>query len=84
MKRLLIFILVFGCAGLAAGYYIFGKVLGSYIPLSQLINVSSGAEGFLKSAVNSAVGIDAIRTKIVLTGVIGALTGLVAWFVTKK
>ena len=84
MKRLLIFILVFGCAGLAAGFFIFGKVLGSYVPLSQLVNLSSGAEGFVKSAVNSAIGIDAIRTKIILTGIIGSLTGLAAWFVTKK
>ena len=84
MKKLIIFILVFGGAGLAAGYYIFGKVLGSYVPLSQLVNLSSGAEGFVKSAVNSAIGIDAIRTKIILTGIIGSLTGLAAWFVTKK
>jgi hypothetical protein len=84
MKKVLMFGILLGAAGLCVGYLLFAEVMGSYIPLSQLFNFSSGAEGMFKSAVNAVTGIDAIRMKILVSGGIGFFAGIGAGAVLRK
>lgn len=84
MKKVLMFGILLGAAGLCVGYLLFAKVLGSYISPEQLFNFSSGAEGMIKSAFDQVKGIDAIRMKILVSGGIGFFAGIGAGAVLRK
>ena len=62
-----------GVLGLIVGYLIYGKIAGDYVSLSTIFSPSGN---ILESAAQSISGIDAIRTKILISGGVGALIGL--------
>jgi hypothetical protein len=73
MKRLSGILIVGAIAGLVAGYLIFGKMMGSYVSLSDLLPVSEG--GFLGDVgrfAQNLTGISEIRRNILLSGAAGA------------
>ena len=47
MKKVLLFILIFGIIGLIAGYLFFGKIAGDYVSLKTIFSSSGGALGNL-------------------------------------
>ncbi|MEK7811847.1 MAG: hypothetical protein AAB278_08555 [Pseudomonadota bacterium] len=63
--------------GLIIGYLVFGKLAGDYVSISRLLGANSS---LLDSAFNSIAGIDAIRNKILLSGVAGAVLGFLIAF----
>jgi hypothetical protein len=63
-------IAVFGIAGLVLGYAIFGKIGGEYVDLNVIFSADNN---FLQKAVRSVAGVDAVRSKILWCGAIGAL-----------
>ncbi len=71
MKRFIISLIIGAVAGLAAGYFIFGKsgVTGSYVPIDQLLSDSKNA---LVSLSRAVTGLDHIRNEILLSGLLGA------------
>lgn len=66
--------IVLGLAGLVVGYFLYGKIVGEYVGIETLISPQRNA---LESAVQTVVGIDAMRTKILWSGGAGAVIGLV-------
>jgi hypothetical protein len=64
--------LMTGLAGLIVGYVMFGRVGGEYVSISTL--VSTGGNVF-ERVVHEIAGIDAMRTRILSCGGIGALLG---------
>ncbi len=64
----------FGLLGLVVGYLIYGKIAGDYVSLSTLFATSNNV---LESAVQSLAGIDAMRSKILMCGAVGAVIGVV-------
>lgn len=64
--------LLFGLAGLIAGYFLFARVGNSYIDLSTLI---LPGEGLLKQLGNAIRGVEEIRRKILISGGAGLLAG---------
>jgi uncharacterized membrane protein YeaQ/YmgE (transglycosylase-associated protein family) len=71
MKRFILSLIIGALAGLAAGYFMFGKsgVTGSYVPLDQLFSESKNA---LVSLSRAVTGLDHIRNEILLSGLLGA------------
>jgi hypothetical protein len=80
MKNFSIPILVLTIAGLVIGYLIFGKIAGEYLSLNAIFGGSSGA---LESFGRKVAGLDSIRQNILLSGLGGAIVGLVYHFVKK-
>ena len=66
-----------GVVGLIVGYLVYGKIAGEYVSLGTLL---SPGGNLLESAAQSLAGIDAIRTKILTCGGVGAVIGLIARF----
>lgn len=73
-----------GIIGLTAGYFVFGKFGGELIPIKQFFSASSGIEGLFNKLGNSLIGIEEIRNKILISGGVGALLGLILPFLGKK
>jgi hypothetical protein len=67
--------------GLIVGYAIFGKWGGEYVSLKTLFTF--GSNGF-ERAWQSVTGIEDIRNRILLSGVAGAVIGLVLGIKLKK
>jgi len=65
---------ILGIVGLAAGYFLFGKVGNSYIDLQTLVVPS---DAFFKQLGNTIRGVEEIRRKILITGGAGAVIGVV-------
>jgi hypothetical protein len=72
MSKRLVWILVCGALGLVIGYFLFGKVAGSYVSPGSLI---LPAEGGLARLGRVLTGVDEIRRKVLITGGIGAAIG---------
>lgn len=70
-------LIVLSVLGLIIGYFIFGKLAGDYVSVSRLLGANNS---LLDDAFNSIAGIDAIRNKILLSGVAGAVLGLLLAF----
>lgn len=79
--RTILSTLVFAVLGLVIGYWFFGKFVGGHVSLSTLFNFDGNA---LQSAFQSISGIEAMRNKILLCGVAGAVAGLLVSFKLKK
>jgi hypothetical protein len=72
MKNMLSFAIVLGLVGIGVGYFVFGKILGNYVDIRQLVLPDRNA---LETWGKSLVGIDAMRTNILLCGAGGAIGG---------
>lgn len=71
MKRTVL-ALILGAAGLAAGYAFFGQVGNRYLDISAILGLE---KGLVNDLMGSMVGIGAIRTKILVSGAVGAMAG---------
>ena len=74
-------IAAFAVLGLLVGYAIFGKWAGDYVSLKTLF--SFGGNGF-ERAWQSVTGIEEMRKQIMLSGVAGAVVGVLLTFRLKK
>jgi hypothetical protein len=74
-------IAAFTVLGLIVGYAYFGKWAGDYVSLKTLF--SFGGNG-LQSAFRSISGIEEMRNNILLSGVAGAVVGVLLTFKLKK
>jgi hypothetical protein len=74
-------VVLFGVLGLVAGYLIFGRVAGSYVPLQSLI---MPAEGGLARFGQALRGIPEIRRNILVTGAAGAVVGAIYATVVRR
>jgi hypothetical protein len=70
----IIIILIYGIAGLAVGYAIFGKVGGEYVDLSVIFSTN---KNFLQRAAHSLAGIDDMSSKILWCGASGLFLGVI-------
>jgi hypothetical protein len=77
MKKPVSLVLLLGAAGLVAGYFLFGKTLGGYVPVMDLV---SPPKDVLGRVANWAKQVDQIRQNILISGGVGAVLGLVASF----
>ncbi len=70
----LVVTLVMGVIGLIVGYLIFGRLAGDYIsPLA----IFGSAEGLLERVSYSLRDIESIRQRIIISGIIGSVIGLI-------
>lgn len=81
MKKLIIYLLVFGVIGFVVGYFLFGKIAGEYVSLGSLLDFSSG--GLAKFG-RKISGIEAIRKDILISGAVGAIIGVIFNIFKKK
>jgi len=81
MSRFLGPVVVLGIVGLVVGYFLFGKVAGSYIDIKSLIMPTDSILGQLGNAVR---GVEGIRRNILISGGAGAVVGLVVAFVRRS
>lgn len=73
MKKTIVLILVFGILGLAAGYFIFGKIGDDYVSLKTIFGSTNKVGSFLKDV----SGIAKMKQNILISGGVGALIGLI-------
>jgi len=81
MKNKAVVILLGAFVGLVFGYFIFGKVLGSYVNISALFDFSGGNLGRFGRSIG---GIKAIQQKVLLTALGGAILGFLYSLLKKK
>ena len=81
MYRNILSVSAFAVLGLIIGYAIFGKLLGDYVSLKTLF--SFGGNAFHR-VFQSVSGIEDIRNRILLSGVAGAVAGLLFTFKLKR
>ena len=74
-------IAAFAVLGLLVGYVFFGKWAGDYVSLKTLFSFGGNS---IQSAFRSISGIEEMRDKILVCGVIGALVGLLFPFKLNK
>ena len=79
--KTLLSITVFAAIGLIVGYGYFGQFAGGHVSLSTLFGLGNNA---FQNAFQSISGIEAMRNKILLCGVAGAVAGLLVSFKLKK
>jgi len=80
MKNIISSALVLGIIGLAAGYFLFAKVGGSYVDLQVLL---VPGDTLLQKLGNAVRGVEEIRRKILITGAAGAVVGVVIGLVRR-
>lgn len=73
MKKTIILILVIGILGFVLGYLIFGKIGSDYVSIKTIFGSTTKVGAF----VNEVTGIAKIKQNILISGVIGALLGLI-------
>jgi len=73
--------LVFGVLGLVAGYLIFGRVGGSFVPVTDLVQMPSSTFEEFGQAVR---GIGEIRRNILISGAVGLGIGVLYGGVRKR
>jgi predicted membrane-bound spermidine synthase len=71
----------FAVLGLLVGYVFFGKWAGDYVSVKTLFSFGGNS---IQSAFRSISGIEEMRNKILICGVIGALVGLLIPFKLNK
>ncbi len=74
MRRILSNAIILGIVGIVVGYFLFGKVGGSYIGLKTLLMPS---DSLLSKVGNTLRGVESIRQNILLSGGAGAVIGAV-------
>jgi ABC-type Co2+ transport system permease subunit len=80
-KKNLLSIAAFAVLGLIVGYAYFGKWAGDYVSLKTLFSFGGNA---FQNAFRSASGIEEMRNNILLSGVVGAVVGVLLTFKLKK
>lgn len=73
--------LILGILGLIVGYGIFGQINGNYVELGTLFG---GNGGVVDSVVSKVAGFDTMRSRILISGLAGAVLGLVIVSLTGK
>ncbi|MFP4492047.1 MAG: hypothetical protein ACLFNZ_11270 [Spirochaetaceae bacterium] len=73
--------IIFGVIGLIAGYFLFGKVAGSYIEIQALIMPSDSILGQIGNTIR---GVEEVRRKVLVSGVTGAVIGVGAGFLRRR
>lgn len=81
MHKILTNAIFLGILGLVAGYFLFGKVGGSYIGLKALI---VPGDSLLSQVGNKLRGVETIRQNILLAGGAGAVIGAVLGIVRSR
>ena len=81
MKKILIYVILLGIIGLILGYLFFGKIGGDYVSVKAIFGASGNA---LESLGIKVSGLAKIKQKILISGGVGALAGLVLAIVRKK
>lgn len=81
MKRLVILIVLFGILGLIAGYLLFGKMAGEYISLKTIFG---SADNSFESFGRKISGLTQIKQNILISGGLGAVFGVIIYFLKKK
>lgn len=81
MKKLILFIIIFGIIGLVIGYLFFGKIAGDYINLKTIFSVSENA---LQSFGRKISGLEDIKKNILISGGIGGIIGIIIFYLKKK
>jgi hypothetical protein len=74
MGSAIILAFILGLAGMAIGYWLFGKIGGEYVGLEVIFSTDTN---YLKKAVRSIAGIEEIRSKILWCGAAGAALGFI-------
>jgi hypothetical protein len=78
MRKIILNILLFGALALIIGYISFGKVGGHYVEIAKLFRPP---ENIFESWGNALVGVAEVRRNILITGLAGALFGLLVTLV---
>ncbi len=81
MKKLIIFILVFVIIGFITGYFLFGKIGNHYISIESLLDLSGGG---LEKFGKKLTGVQGIRKDILISGLAGAILGVIIGYFRKK
>jgi hypothetical protein len=74
MKKIVLNVLLFGVLALVGGYLSFGKMGGRYVEITRLL---FPPENVFESLGNALTGLAEVRRNILLSGLAGALFGLV-------
>jgi hypothetical protein len=74
MRNTIILTVILGLAGLAIGYYLFGKFAGNYLEIKTLILPAKTVFGKIGSSI---AGLEKIRLNIALCGLGGAAGGFI-------
>jgi len=80
MKNIFILIIIFGILGLVVGYLFFGKIAGEYISLQTIFQSSGGA---LETFGRKLSGLEDMRQNILISGGVGAVVGVIIYYVRK-
>ena len=81
MKKLILFIIIFGIIGLAVGYLFFGKIGGDYISIKTIFSTSENA---LQSFGRKISGLEDIKKNILISGGVGGIIGIVVYYLKKQ
>jgi hypothetical protein len=81
MKNIYVLIIAFAILGLIVGYLLFGKMGGEYISIDTIFSTSGGSIG---SGLRKATGLHGIRQNILISGGVGAIIGVLFFYVRKK
>ncbi|MBI9068856.1 MAG: hypothetical protein JEZ09_16285 [Salinivirgaceae bacterium] len=81
MKKLSVFILLFGILGLIIGYLYFGKIAGEYLSVNALFGNTGGSIGEFGRKLS---GIQSIKQNIFISGGVGGVLGAVVYYLKKK
>jgi hypothetical protein len=81
MKKLIVLILVFAILGLIFGYLFFGKIGGEYLDLKFLFQ---SPENPLETFGRKVAGIEEMKQNIFISGGVGAVIGIILYFIRKK
>lgn len=71
--KIIFSLIFFVCVGLVVGYVIFGRINDEYIPPEYFIK---GEESIIDFGINKIYGIEEKREKILISGAIGGIVGL--------
>jgi len=80
-QRTILSVTAFTVFGLIIGYAVFGKLGGEYVSLKTLFSFGGNA---LFRAFQSISGLEDMRNRILLCGLLGAVVGLLINFKVKR
>ncbi|MEE4197678.1 MAG: hypothetical protein V2I54_08540 [Bacteroidales bacterium] len=81
MKKIILLILVFGVLGLIFGYLFFGKIGGEYLDLKFLFKTPDNP---LENFGRKVAGIREIKQNILISGGVGAVVGIILYYIRRK
>ena len=81
IRRIILFVIILGVIGFAAGYLIFGRVGGEYLSLRE---VFQPAESILEEIGETITGIQNARRNIWISGAVGGALGVIVGAVARR